>query len=107
VIEQSIRAVDLHGFAQREFLEFMRKEDPRWIDGAQVRRSDGDHQKAGRVDGRVWLEVLTSERWAQALARVLPRAEAFEENEADAVLACARHFDPVGSTERRTPPTPA
>ena len=48
------RAVDLHGFALREFLEFVRKEDPRWIDGAQVRRSDGDHQKAGRVDGKVW-----------------------------------------------------
>ena len=85
--EQSNRAVDLHGFALREFLEFVRKEDPGWIDGAQVRRSDGDHQKAGRVDGKVWLEVLTSERGAQALARVLARAEAFDENEADAVLS--------------------
>jgi hypothetical protein len=85
--EQSNRAVDLHGFALHEFLEFVRKEDPGWIDGAQVRRSDGDHQKAGRVDGKVWLEVLTSERGAQALARVLARAEAFDENEADAVLS--------------------
>lgn len=85
--EQSNRAVDLHGFALREFLEFVRKEDPGWIDGAQVRRSDGDHQKAGRVDGKVWLEVLTSERGAQALARVLARAEALDENEADAVLS--------------------
>ena len=85
--EQSNRAVDLHGFALREFLEFVRKEDPGWIDGAQVRRSDGDQQKAGRVDGKVWLEVLTSERGAQALARVLARAEAFDENEADAVLS--------------------
>jgi hypothetical protein len=81
------RTVDLHGFALREFLEFVRKEDPRWIDGAQVRRSDGDLQKAGRVDGKVWLEVLTSERGAQALARVLARAEAFDESEADAVLS--------------------
>lgn len=85
--EQSNRAVDLHGFALREFLEFVRKEDPGWIDGAQVRRSDGDQQKAGRVDGKVWLEVLTNERGAQALARVLARAEAFDENEADAVLS--------------------
>jgi len=25
------RAVDLHGFALREFLNFVRKEDPRWM----------------------------------------------------------------------------
>lgn len=81
------RTVDLHGFALHEFLEFVRKEDPSWIDGAQVRRSEGDHQKAGRVDGKVWLEVLMSESNAQALARVLGRAEAFDENEADAVLS--------------------
>jgi hypothetical protein len=81
------RAVGLHGFALREFLEFVRKEDPHWIEGAQVRRSDGGHQKAGRVDGKVWLEVLTSERGAQALARVLARAEAFDESETDAVLS--------------------
>jgi ABC-type Zn2+ transport system substrate-binding protein/surface adhesin len=85
--EQPNRAVDLHGFALREFLEFVRKEDPNWIDGAQVRRSEGDHHKAGRVDGKVWLEVLLSECGAQALARVLARAEAFDENEADAVLS--------------------
>jgi hypothetical protein len=81
------RAVDLHGFALREFLNFVRKEDPRWIDGAQVRRSEDDHQRAGRVDGKVWLEVLTSECSAQALARVLARAEAFDDNEADALLS--------------------
>lgn len=79
--------VDLHGFALHEFLEFVRKEDPSWIDGAQVRRSEGENQKAGRVDGKVWLEVLLSEYGAQALARVLARAEAFDENEADAVLS--------------------
>ena len=32
-------------------------------------------------------EVLTSELGAQALARVLARAEAFDENEADAELS--------------------
>lgn len=85
--EQPNRAVDLHGFALREFLEFVRKEDPRWIDGAQVRRSDADHQKAGRVDGKVWLEVLMSECGAQALARVLARAAVVDANEADAVLS--------------------
>jgi len=35
----------------------------------------------------VWLEVLTSECSAQALARVLARAEAFDDNEADALLS--------------------
>lgn len=81
------RAGDLHGFALREFLEFVRKEDPRWIEGAQVRRSDDDRERAGHVDGKVWLEVLICECGAQALARVLARAEAFDENEADAVLS--------------------
>ena len=65
----------------------MRKEDPSWIDGAHVRRSEDDHQKAGHVDGKVWLEVLMSELGAQALERVLARAEALDENEADAVLS--------------------
>ena len=81
------RTVDLHDFALHEFLEFVRKEDPNWIDGAQVRRSEDDRQKAGRVDGKVWVEVLMSECGAQALARVLARAKAFDENEADAVLS--------------------
>ena len=85
--ERPSPAVDLHSFALREFLQFVRKEDPHWIDGAQVRRSDDDHQKAGHVDGKVWLEVLMSECGAQALARVLARAVAFDENEADAVLS--------------------
>ena len=85
--ERPNRAVDLHSFALREFLEFMRNEDPSWIDGAQVRRSDDDHQKGGRVDGKVWLEVLMSECGAQALARVLARAEAFDDTEADVVLS--------------------
>lgn len=83
--ERPSRAVDLHGFALREFLQFVRKEDPGWIDGAQVRRTDDDHAKSGHVDGKVWLEVLMSERGAQALARVLARAEALDENEVDAV----------------------
>lgn len=74
----------------------MRKEDPRWIDGAQVRGSDGDHQKAGRVDGKVWLEALMSECGAQALARVLARAEVFDANEADAVLSLRKAFRPGG-----------
>ena len=81
------RTVDLHGFALHEFLEFVRKEDPSWIDGAHVRRSEDDHQKAGHVDGKVWLEVLMSDLGAQALERVLARAEALDENEADAVLS--------------------
>ena len=81
------RTVDLHGFALREFLEFVRKEDPSWIDGAQVRRSEDDHQKGGRADGKVWIGVLMSECGALALARVLARAEAFDENESDAVLS--------------------
>lgn len=57
------------------------------IDGAQARRSDHHHEKAGHVDGKVWIEVLMSECGAQALARVLVRAEAFDENEADAELS--------------------
>jgi hypothetical protein len=47
--ERPSPAVDLHSFALREFLQFVRKEDPRWIDGAQVRRSDDDYQKAVSV----------------------------------------------------------
>jgi hypothetical protein len=85
--ERPSRTVDLHGFALREFLNFVRKEDPCWIDGAQVRRSEDAHQRAGHVDGKVWFEVLMDESRAQALARVLSRAEAFDENEADAVLS--------------------
>ena len=34
----------------------------------------------------MWVEVLMSEQTAEALARVLARTEAFDENEADAVL---------------------
>jgi hypothetical protein len=29
--ERPSRAVDLHGFALKEFLEFVRKEDPSWL----------------------------------------------------------------------------
>jgi hypothetical protein len=39
------------------------------------------------TNGKVWVEVLMSEQTAEALARVLARAEAFDENEADAVLS--------------------
>lgn len=84
--ERPSRAVDLHGFALREFLEFVRKEDPTWLEGAQVRRSDDGHQRSGLVEGKVWVEVLMGEKSAEALARVLARAEAFDENEARAVL---------------------
>ena len=83
----SNRAVDLHGFALREFLEFVRKEDPSWLEGAQVRRGDDGYQRSGSVEGKVWLEVLMNENGAEALARVLARAEAFDESEADAVLS--------------------
>lgn len=83
--ERPSHAADLHGFALSEFLQFVRKEDPRWIDGAQVRRTDDDHAKSSRVDGKVWIEVLMSDCGAQALARVLARAEALDENEVDAV----------------------
>ena len=85
--ERPSRAVDLHGFALKEFLEFVRREDPSWIDGALVRRSDDGHQRSGVVEGKVWVEVLMSDKTAEALARVLARAEAFDENEADAVLS--------------------
>ena len=54
--ERPSRAVDLHGFALREFLEFVRKEDPTWLEGAQVRRSDDGHQRSGLVEGKVWVE---------------------------------------------------
>lgn len=84
--ERPSRAVDLHGFALREFLEFVRKEDPSWIEGAHVRRSDDGHQRSGVVEGKVRVEVLMCDKTAEALARVLARAEAFDENEADAVL---------------------
>jgi hypothetical protein len=85
--ERPSRAVDLHGFALKEFLEFVRKEDPSWLEGAHVRRSDDGHQRSGVVEGKVWLEVLMSDKTAEALARFLARAEAFDENEADAVLS--------------------
>ena len=85
--ERPSRAIDLHGFALKEFLEFVRKEDPSWIDGAHVRRSDDGHQRSGVVEGKVWVEVLMCHRTAEALARVLARAEAFDENEADGVLS--------------------
>ena len=85
--EQPNRAVDLHGFALKEFLEFIRKEDPSWIEGAHFRRSVDGHQSSGVVEGKVWVEVLMCDKTAEALARVLARAEAFDENEADAVLS--------------------
>ncbi len=85
--ERPSRAVDFHAFALKEFLEFLRREDPSWIEGAQVRRCDDGHQRSGEVEGKVWVEVLMSEKTAEALARVLARAEAFGENKADAVLS--------------------
>lgn len=85
--QRAKRAVDLHGFALREFLEFVRREDASWLEGAQVRRSDDDYQKSGLIEGKVWLEVLMSEKNAEALVRVLARAEASDESEADAVLS--------------------
>lgn len=85
--ERQNRAVDLHGFALKEFLEFVRKQDPSWLEGAHVRRSDDGHQRSGVVEGKVWVEVLMSAKNAEALARVLARAEAFDENEADAILS--------------------
>lgn len=81
--ERQSRAVNLQAFALKEFLEFVRREDPSWIEGAHVRRSDDGHQRSGLVEGKVWVEVL-SDKVAEALARVLARAEAFDENEADA-----------------------
>ena len=85
--ERQSRTVDLHAFALKEFLEFVRREDPSWIEGAQVRRSDDGHQRSGVVEGKVWVEVLMSDKAAEALARFLARAEACDENEADAVLS--------------------
>ncbi len=85
--ERPSRAVDLQAFALKEFLEFVRREDPSWIEGAHVRRSGDGHQRSGVVEGKVWVEVLMSDRTAEALARVLARAEAFDEREADAVLS--------------------
>lgn len=35
----------------------------------------------------VWVEVLLSEKSAEALARVLARADAFDDDETDAVLS--------------------
>ena len=64
--ERPSRAVDLHGFALREFLEFVRKEDPSWIEGAHVRRSDDGHQRSGVVEGMVWVQVLMSDKAAEA-----------------------------------------
>lgn len=83
--EQPAQALDLHGFALKEFLDFVRKEDPSWIEGAQVRRSDNEQQRSGSVDGKLWVEVLMSEKAAEGLARVLARAESFDENESVAV----------------------
>jgi hypothetical protein len=83
--ERQNRAVDLHGFALKEFLDFVRKQDPSWLEGAHVRRSDDGHQRSGVVEGKVWVELLMSAKTAEALARVLARAEAFDENEADAI----------------------
>ena len=85
--ERPNRAVDLHGFALKEFLEFVRKEDPSWIEGAHVRRSDDGHQRSGVVEGKVWVEVLMCDKTAEALARVLARTEAFDEHEAHALVS--------------------
>lgn len=85
--ERPRRAADLHGFAPKEFLEFVRREDPSWLEGAHVRRSEDGHQRSGMVEGMVWVEVLMGDNAAEALARVQARAEAFDENEADAVLS--------------------
>lgn len=71
----------------KEFLEFVRKEDPSWIEGAHVRRTDDGHQRSGVVGGMVWVEVLMCDKTAEALARVLARVEALDEHEADAVLS--------------------
>lgn len=49
--------------------------------------SDERHQRSGLVDGLVWVEVLLSEKSAEALARVLARADAFDDDETDAVLS--------------------
>lgn len=68
-------------------LEFVRKQDPTWLEGARVRRSDDGHQRSGLVDGKVWIEVLMGAQSAAALARVLARAEAFDEEEAGAVFS--------------------
>lgn len=85
--ERTGHTVDLHSFALKEFLEFVRKQDPSWLEGAHVRRSDDGHQRSGVVEGKVWVEVLMSDKTAEALARVLARAGAFDENEADAILS--------------------
>ena len=85
--ERSSRTVDLHGFALKEFLEFVRKQDPSWLEGAHVRRSDDGHQRSGVVEGKVWIELMMSAKTAEALARVMARAEAFDENDADAILS--------------------
>lgn len=82
---RSAQALDLHGFALKEFLDFVRKEDPSWIEGAQVRRSDNGQQGAGSVDGKLWVEVLMSEKVAEGLIRVLARAESLDENESVAI----------------------
>lgn len=52
---RTTRALDLHAFALREFLEFARKEDPSWIEGAQGRRSDDGHQRSGVIEVRYGL----------------------------------------------------
>lgn len=98
--EPPSRAVEPHGFPLEEFLEFLRKEDPAWIEGAHIRRSDNGHQRAGVGDGKVWFEVLMSGKSAEALERVLATAESLDECEADAVLSLrkALRFGNVASS---------
>lgn len=85
--ERTGHTVDLHSFALKEFLEFVRKQDPSWLEGAHVRHSDDGHQRSGVVEGKVWVEVLLSSKAAEALARVLERAEPLDEHEEHAVLS--------------------
>ena len=49
-----------------------------------------DHQRSGVVEGKVWVEVLMIDKTAEALARAMARAEAFDENDADAVFSLCR-----------------
>jgi len=95
---RSIQALDLHGFALKEFLDFVRKEDPSWIEGALVRRSDDGQHRSGVVDGKLWVELLMSENSAEALVRVLARAEFFDESESSAVLSLRRALRQGGVT---------
>lgn len=95
---RSIQALDLHGFALKEFLDFVRKEDPSWIEGALVRRSDDGQSRSSVVDGKLWVELLMSENSAEALVRVLARAELFDESESSAVLSLRRALRQGGVT---------